>query len=94
MGAITNDWLAPLRAEFAKPYYKDLYQKVLQEYRTVKVFPPADDIFNAFHLTPLSEVKVVILGQDPFQCEPRQIHSIPILASYLNGICVYRMSRG
>lgn len=36
----------------------------------------------------------VILGQDPFQCEPRQIHSIPILASYLNGICVYRMSRG
>lgn len=66
MGAITNDWLAPLRAEFAKPYYKDLYQKVLQEYRTVKVFPPADDIFNAFHLTPLSEVKVVILGQDPY----------------------------
>lgn len=36
----------------------------------------------------------VILGQDPFQCEPRQIHSIPILACYLNGICVYRMSRG
>ncbi len=66
MGAIANDWLAPLRAEFAKPYYKDLYQKVLQEYRTVKVFPPADDIFNAFHLTPLSEVKVVILGQDPY----------------------------
>ena len=66
LGAITNDWLAPLRAEFAKPYYKDLYQKVLQEYRTVKVFPPADDIFNAFHLTPLSEVKVVILGQDPY----------------------------
>ena len=66
MAAIQNDWLAPLRAEFAKPYYKDLYQKVLQEYRTTKVFPPADDIFNAFHLTPLSEVKVVILGQDPY----------------------------
>ena len=33
----------------------------------------------------------VILGQDPFQCEPRQIHSIPVLASYLNGACVYRM---
>ena len=66
MAAIANDWLAPLRAEFAKPYYRDLYQKVLQEYRTVKVFPPADDIFNAFHLTPLSEVKVVILGQDPY----------------------------
>lgn len=66
MAAIANDWLAPLKGEFAKPYYKDLYKKVLQEYRTVKVFPPANDIFNAFHLTPLSEVKVVILGQDPY----------------------------
>lgn len=66
MAAIANDWLAPLKGEFAKPYYKDLYQKVLQEYKTVKVFPPANDIFNAFHLTPLSEVKVVILGQDPY----------------------------
>ena len=58
MAAIANDWLAPLKGEFAKPYYKDLYNKVLQEYHTVKVFPPANDIFNAFHLTPLSEVKV------------------------------------
>lgn len=66
LAAIANDWLAPLKGEFAKPYYKDLYQKVLQEYKTVKVFPPANDIFNAFHLTPLSEVKVVILGQDPY----------------------------
>ncbi|MBR6839466.1 MAG: amidohydrolase [Oscillospiraceae bacterium] len=33
----------------------------------------------------------VILGSDPFRCEPRQIHSIPVLASYLNGVCVYRM---
>ena len=66
MAAIANDWLAPLKGEFAKPYYKDLYNKVLQEYHTVKVFPPANDIFNAFHLTPLSEVKVVILGQDPY----------------------------
>lgn len=66
MAAIANDWLAPLKGEFAKPYYKELYQKVLQEYRTVKVFPPANDIFNAFHLTPLSKVKVVILGQDPY----------------------------
>ena len=66
MAAIANDWLVPLKGEFAKPYYRDLYQKVLQEYRTVKVFPPANDIFNAFHLTPLSEVKVVILGQDPY----------------------------
>ncbi len=66
MPPITNDWAKPLSAEFRKPYYRDLYTKVLEEYRTRKIFPAADDIFNAFHLTPLSEVKVVILGQDPY----------------------------
>ena len=38
----------------------------MQEYQTHKIFPPADDMFNAFHFTPLSQVKVVILGQDPY----------------------------
>ena len=38
----------------------------MQEYNTRKIFPPADDLFNAFHFTPLNEVKVVILGQDPY----------------------------
>lgn len=66
MGAINNDWLDALKEEFHKPYYKKLYQTVNQEYRTKKIFPPADDIFNAFHLTPLADVKVVILGQDPY----------------------------
>lgn len=66
MSAISNDWLTPLRPEFSKPYYKDLYTKVLEEYRTRKVFPPSSEIFNAFNLTPLSKVKVVILGQDPY----------------------------
>lgn len=66
MGAINNDWLDALKEEFHKPYYKKLYQTVNQEYRTKKIFPPADDIFNAFHLTPLKDVKVVILGQDPY----------------------------
>ncbi|MCD8230722.1 MAG: uracil-DNA glycosylase [Clostridiales bacterium] len=66
MPPITNDWAKPLSAEFRKPYYRELYNKVLDEYRTRKIFPAADDIFNAFHLTPLSEVKVVILGQDPY----------------------------
>lgn len=63
---IENDWLTELGQEFAKPYYKELYQFVLDEYNTTQVFPPADDIFNAFHLTPLSQVKVVIIGQDPY----------------------------
>ena len=66
MGMIQNDWLEPLKPEFKKPYYEKLYAKVKEEYSTNLIFPPADDIFNAFDFTPLSEVKVVILGQDPY----------------------------
>lgn len=66
MSMIDNDWLEVLGGEFRKPYYKELYQFVRTEYNTTQVFPPADDIFNAFHLTPLNEVKVVIIGQDPY----------------------------
>ena len=66
MAAITNDWLTVLNDEFRKPYYKELYSYVKQEYNSTQIFPPAEDIFNAFHLTPLSKVKVVILGQDPY----------------------------
>ena len=66
MGAISNDWLAPLSGEFKKPYYRKLYDTVKREYETHVVYPDANDIFNAFDFTPLSEVKVVILGQDPY----------------------------
>ena len=66
MGAITNDWLKPLSPEFKKPYYAKLYQTIKSEYETRQIFPAVDDIFNAFEFTPLSEVKVVILGQDPY----------------------------
>ena len=66
MGAIQNDWLKPLSPEFKKPYYAELYKKVREEYSTRQIFPPADEIFTAFELTPLSEVKVVIIGQDPY----------------------------
>ena len=66
MAAIQNDWLDALQGEFRQPYYKKLFQTVNEEYRTRQIFPPADDIFNAFHLTPLHDVKVVILGQDPY----------------------------
>lgn len=66
MSMIENDWLEALGDEFRKPYYKELYEFVKQEYNTTEVFPPAEDIFNAFHFTPLSEVKVVIIGQDPY----------------------------
>jgi len=68
---ITNDWLPALKPEFAKPYYRDLYETVKREYETRTVYPPAKDIFNAFDFTPLSKVKVVIIGQDPYH-EPGQ----------------------
>ena len=69
MAQIDNDWLEPLKPEFAKPYYKKLYQKVIEEYNTHIVFPEPNDIFNAFALTPLHKVKAVILGQDPYHGE-------------------------
>ena len=75
MGAIQNDWLQAVGEEFRKPYYKELYDFVKEEYSTRVIYPPADDIFNALHLTPLKEVKVVILGQDPYHNE-HQAHGL------------------
>ncbi len=69
MSMITNDWNEALNEEFAKVYYKELYQTVKNEYLTHTIFPPSDEIFNAFHYTPLNQVKVVILGQDPYHNE-------------------------
>lgn len=66
MGMITNDWLDAISGEFKKPYYRDLYNFVREEYSKTTVYPPAEDIFNAFHFTPLGKVKVLLLGQDPY----------------------------
>ena len=65
MSMIDNDWLPAIKGEYSKPYYKELFTFVKDEYSKYVVYPPADDIFNAFHFTPLSKVKVLILGQDP-----------------------------
>lgn len=75
MGMIDNDWLPAIDNEFRKPYYKELYSFVKDEYSKCIVYPPSEDIFNAFHLTPLSKVKVLILGQDPYH-EPNQAHGL------------------
>lgn len=75
MGMIQNDWLNEIRGEFSKPYYAQLFEFVKQEYSTHVVYPPADEIFNAFHFTPLGRVKVVILGQDPYHNE-NQAHGL------------------
>ncbi len=66
MPPISNDWLPAIKGEFQQPYYKKLHQTIVQEYQTRQIFPDADDLFNAFHLTPLKDVKVVIFGQDPY----------------------------
>ena len=66
MPAIDNDWLPVLKEEFGKPYYKELYLFLKQEYTTRVIYPPSNDIFNAMHYTPYGQVKVVILGQDPY----------------------------
>ena len=75
MPAISGEWEKALQGEFRKPYYRKLFETVGRDYRTAAVYPPADDIFNAFHLTPLPDVKVVILGQDPYH-EPGQAHGL------------------
>jgi uracil-DNA glycosylase len=59
-------WHQFLAGEFDKPYFKKLEDFVDDERRTHTVYPPEDEVFNAFQLTPLDDVKVVLLGQDPY----------------------------
>lgn len=75
MAAIENDWLGPLSEEFKKPYYRELYTKIKKEYEAHTVYPPTEDLFSAYAATPLSKVKVVIIGQDPYH-EPGQAHGM------------------
>jgi uracil-DNA glycosylase len=75
MSAISGEWYNALKEEFAKPYYASLYKTIRSEYATKVIYPPSRDIFNAFHLTPLEKVKVVILGQDPYH-EPGQAQGL------------------
>jgi uracil-DNA glycosylase len=59
-------WKKALTEEFGKPYFADLTDFVKDEYKAETVFPHPKNIFRAFELTPFDEVKVVILGQDPY----------------------------
>lgn len=63
---IQGEWLTNLQQEFAKEYYTELYNTVNNAYSNEVVYPPADKIFKALELTPLENVKCVILGQDPY----------------------------
>lgn len=72
---IGNDWDTVLEDEFKKDYFLKIRDFVTQEYRTKTIYPPYDEIFNAFKFTPLANVKVVILGQDPYH-EAGQAHGM------------------
>ncbi|WP_299123119.1 uracil-DNA glycosylase [uncultured Winogradskyella sp.] len=63
---IHQSWKPYLQAEFEKPYFKDLADFVKSEYKTYKCFPKGSDIFNAFNHCTFNDVKVVIIGQDPY----------------------------
>lgn len=61
-----NDWTAWLKNEFAQPYFQPLAQFVHEEYEHYAVYPPKVQVFSAFENTPYADIRVVILGQDPY----------------------------
>lgn len=70
-----TDWNPILRREFEKPYWPELQQFVAEERARFEVYPPHDEVFAALHLTPYADVKVLILGQDPYH-GPGQAHGL------------------
>ena len=72
---IGNEWDNVLKDEFEKDYFIKIRKFVDSEYETKTIYPPYDEIFNAFKLTALNDVKVVILGQDPYH-EAGQAHGL------------------
>ncbi|MBI3634205.1 MAG: uracil-DNA glycosylase [Candidatus Yonathbacteria bacterium] len=64
---IEESWREALAEEFNAPYFKEIKKKILEEKKAgVVLYPPGKEIFNAYNLTPFHQVKVVILGQDPY----------------------------
>ena len=75
MEIFKNDWQGLLAPEMEKPYYRELRQFLIGEYRTRRIYPDMYSIFNAMHYTAYEDVKVVILGQDPYH-GPGQAHGL------------------
>jgi uracil-DNA glycosylase len=63
---IEASWKEALEQEFSKPYFSALKQFLLEEKQRFRIFPPGQFIFNAFNHTPFHQVKVILLGQDPY----------------------------
>ena len=72
---IEASWNNKLQEEFNKPYFETLTHFIREEYKTQQIFPPANLIFNAFDKCPFHEVKVVIIGQDPYH-NPEQANGL------------------
>ena len=72
---LKNNWNTVLKDEFDKDYYQKLRQFLIEEYKSKTIYPNAYDIFNALHFTDYNDVKVVILGQDPYH-GPNQAHGL------------------
>jgi len=72
---LPTQWLNVLADEFKKPYFFKLKEFLLTEKKQYQIYPKGDDIFNAFNMTPFSDIKVVILGQDPYHGE-NQAHGL------------------
>lgn len=75
MQILKNDWQNLLEDEFKKDYYLKLRSFLINEYKTKTIYPNMHDIFNALHYTDYKDVKVVILGQDPYH-GPNQAHGL------------------
>ena len=72
---IPESWLPALVSETKQPYYQQLYRFVGDERRKYKVYPPGNDVFNALQYTAFEQVRVVIIGQDPYH-GPNQAHGL------------------
>ena len=75
MVQFNNSWDILLKDEFQKPYYLNLRKFLVQEYKTQTIYPNMNNIFNALKYTDYKDVKVVILGQDPYH-QPNQAHGL------------------
>lgn len=69
MVSLGNDWDELLKEEWGKPYYLELREFLKAEYRSRKIYPPMNDIYNALRYTAYRDVKVLIVGQDPYHGE-------------------------
>ncbi|MEM1392834.1 MAG: uracil-DNA glycosylase [Cyanobacteria bacterium P01_H01_bin.150] len=72
---LPDSWKIALAEEFNKPYFKELENFISQERKSKTIYPPPEDVFSAFELTPFEQVNVLILGQDPYHGE-NQAHGL------------------